>query len=90
MEDWRSLLSAFDADEIPADVFHDRFFLLWRGQFNGGDPPPAAIETLFFVVEAFCPDPGLRDPSQPWEADEAELHAAVRVALRRLDREPPP
>ena len=25
---------------------------------------PPAIETLFYVVEAYCPDPALRDPDK--------------------------
>lgn len=84
MAGWRALLEGFVGGDTPAAAFHDAFFRLWREQFQGGDPPPDAIGTLFYVVEAFCPDPALRNPGDPTEADEAELHAAARVALAAL------
>lgn len=83
MTGWPRLLQDFLAGRISAAVFHDRFFVLWRKQFDG-DTVPAAVERLFFVVEAFTPDPALRDPALPWEADEAELRAAARLALGEL------
>ena len=50
---------------------------------------PEGIETLFYTVEAYCPDPALRDPTlrntgSPFEADEAEVRKDAELALARL------
>lgn len=45
---------------------------------------PEGIETLFFTVEAYCPDPELRNAGSPFEADEAEVRKDAEIALARL------
>lgn len=80
--DWPRLIEDFLHGGIGAAVFHDRFFALWRRDRDSGLPAP--IEQLFYTVEAFTPDPSLRDASLPWEADEAELRQAAEVTLRGL------
>lgn len=82
--DWLELLSAFTGRHIDEAVFHDRFFERWRAERDGPDPLPPAIEDLFYVVEAYCPDPALRTPDSLLEADDAELRASAEIALARL------
>lgn len=89
--DWRELLAAFVDRRINEAIFHDRFFDAWNrlSAAHFAIAPPPAIEELFYVVEAYCPDPALRDPESPYEADDAELRAAAERALARLSgREP--
>lgn len=84
--DWRTLLVGFRDGFIDTRTFHDRFFDLWHA-CSAADwisPPPAAIEALFYVVEAYSPDPDLRRPDCPWEADEQEPRSAVESALVEL------
>lgn len=81
--DWRALIEGLVAGTTDPAVFHDAFLALWRQERDQG--LPAAIEELFYVVEAFTPDPALRDSTAPWEADEAEVLAAARTALAALE-----
>ncbi len=83
---WGALLSDFVEHRIDERTFHDAFFSLWNAlsAANWAVRPPAAIETLFFVVEAYCPDPELRDPDSLYESDDAELRQAAESALERL------
>lgn len=84
VDGWRALLGSFLAGRLDAAGFHDRFFDEWHAAMNrGGADIPEAIEALFFVVEAYCPDPSLRTAS-PYEADDTELAEAVRKADARL------
>lgn len=84
--DWAVLVREFVDRRIDERAFHDRFFAAWHRLSADGWPlpRPPAIETLFYVVEAFCPDPELRDPRSPYEADDAELRQAAETALRAL------
>ena len=81
---WRQLVQAFVERRIDERTFHDRFFDAWNAisKARGSVPPP--IETLFYVVEAYCPDLALRDPNSAYEADDAELRAAAETALAAL------
>ena len=81
-DDWRRLIGDFLAGSLDAAGFHDGFLALWRRDRDAG--LPEAVDRLFYVVEAFTPDPALRQPDQPWEAGEAELRQAARQALRDL------
>jgi len=81
---WHILVRDFVARRMDAAAFHDRFFELWHASTRTHAHVPPAIETLFFVVEAYCPDPALRDPDSAYEADEAELEAAAEKALAGL------
>ncbi|MGL4396250.1 MAG: colicin immunity domain-containing protein [Hyphomicrobium sp.] len=81
---WLELIEAFVARRIDVDAFHDRFFDLWHaGQRLHHDIPPT-VEKLFYTVEAYCPDPQLRDPDSPYEADEAEVRKDAHIALGLL------
>lgn len=82
--DWFELLSAFTGRHIDETVFHDRFIACWRAARDRADPMPPVIDDLFYVVEAYCPDPALRTPDSLFEADEAELRASAEIALTRL------
>jgi hypothetical protein len=81
---WHMLVRDFAARRIDEAAFHDRFFELWHASTRAHAHIPPAIETLFFVVEAYCPDPALRDPDSAYEADDAELRQAAEKALAEL------
>lgn len=80
-EDWRRLLQCFVSDSIGAAAFHDRFLEAWRTARDRADPEPQPIADLFYVVEAYCPDPSLQGP---YDATELELRAAAEQTLVRL------
>jgi hypothetical protein len=82
--DWHNLISDFVERRIDERTFHDRFFDRWHASDKTRADLPSAIDTLFFVVEAYCPDPALRDPASPYEADDAELRQAAGTALAAL------
>lgn len=84
-EAWLELLRAFAARRIDETVFHDRFVVLWREARDRAEPLPGPIDSLFYVVEAFCPDPALRSPGNRHEADETELRNSAEHALARLE-----
>ena len=83
---WHRLIDDFLQRRIDEPTFHDRFFDLWHGAsatgWTEGIPPP--IDKLFYVVEAYCPDPELRNPDSGYEADERELREAAEQALREF------
>jgi hypothetical protein len=81
---WLHLVEQIVERRIDVDTFHDRFFALWHAQPRFGPSCPKAIEQLFYTVEAYCPDPALRDPGSPFEADEAEVRKDAEIALARL------
>ena len=81
---WLHLVQSFVDRRIGVNAFHDRFFELWHAQPRFGPFCPSAIEQLFYSVEAYCPDPALRDPGSPYEADEAEVRKDAEIALARL------
>jgi hypothetical protein len=83
---WHILISDFVECRIDERAFHDRFFDFWNAISKARGNVPPAIETLFYVVEAYCPDPALRDPASPYEADDAELRQAAGTALAALAR----
>jgi hypothetical protein len=81
---WHGLIRDFVERRIDERAFHDRFFELWHANPKTRDAIPPAVETLFYVVEAYCPDPALRDPSSSYEADDAKLRQAAGKALAEL------
>jgi len=81
---WHILVRDFVAGRMDAAAFHDRFFDLWHASNRAHAHIPPAIDTLFFVVEAYCPDPALRDPKSAYEADDVELRQAAEKALAGL------
>lgn len=83
-DDWLELLRAFTGRRIEETEFHDRFLRRWRVARDRADWLPDAIEDLFLVVEAYCPEPALRTPDSRFEADDAELRASAEIALARL------
>lgn len=85
--DWLDALRAFLERRATEAEFHDRFFEIWHWHSSRGfpEPVPKAIEQLFFTVEAYCPDPALRDPTSPYEADDAELRRDAETAFARLN-----
>ena len=50
---WEGLLTAFLSGALSPAAFHDAFLHGWRQARDGAtDPAPAAIEDLFYTVEA--------------------------------------
>jgi hypothetical protein len=84
---WHQLVRDFVERRIDERTFHDRFFERWHASPRTRDDLPPPIEKLFYVVEAYCPDPALRDPKSPYESDDDELRTAAITALAAL---PPP
>jgi hypothetical protein len=82
--DWHHLVRDFVERRIDEAAFHDRFFELWHASQRAQETIPRTIETLFYVVEAYCPDPALRDPNSAYEADDAELRQAAETAFAEL------
>lgn len=82
MTAWLLLLQDYLAGRMDAAEFHDRFLAAWRAARDRGEPEPAPVADLFYVVEAFTPDPALR--GGPYEASEEELRAAAEQAAIRL------
>jgi len=81
--EWEALLERFLAGDMATEAFHDRFFALWHERFDS-EPAPAPIERLFYVVEAYSPDPTLRDDRRPWDAGPEEVLQAAQRALSEL------
>ena len=61
---WHRLIDDFVARRIDERAFHDGFFELWHAAQRANADILKPIETLFYVVEAYCPDPELRDPAK--------------------------
>ena len=81
---WHRLISDFVERRIDERAFHDGFFELWHAAQKANQHVPSPVETLFYVVEAYCPDPALRDSDSLYEADDAELRDAAGNALPQL------
>ncbi len=88
--DWRALILDFVSGRSSEAAFHDRFLAAWRATRDAGEPLPPPVGDLFYVVEAYCPDPALRNPASPCEADDAELRLSAEQAFRRLQSPLPP
>jgi len=79
---WRDLIDDPETGRLDIDGVQDRCFALWHAV--AGAPVPVGVERLFLVVKACRPDPALRDPHSPFEADAAEVRQAAAVAGRLL------
>ncbi|MBL8549297.1 MAG: hypothetical protein JNJ73_04885 [Hyphomonadaceae bacterium] len=80
--EWIALLEAFLENRLSAEAFERRFLEAWRAQRDAVvEPFPPAIDTLFYVVEAFSTEQTNRNS---YDADETELRQAARTALREL------
>ena len=78
---WRELVELFVSGRVDVDLFHDRFFEIWRAAGSRDEHLPKSVEQLFYVVESYSPDPVLR---QAGDAGEAEIRAAAVRALSAL------
>ncbi|MGE0828743.1 MAG: colicin immunity domain-containing protein [Hyphomonadaceae bacterium] len=79
--EWRALIEAYLDGRLSADAFERRFLDAWRDERDRHLPTHPAIETLFYVVEAFTQDQTNRNE---YDADETELRQAARIALAEL------
>lgn len=84
---WLDLLRAYIERRIGETAFHDRFLDSWRAARDRGEPISPPIDTLFYVVEAYCPDPTLRTSGSPFEAGETELRSSAELAFARIERD---
>jgi hypothetical protein len=71
---------------ITAPGFETAFLEAWRAARDSRRAVPQAIDRVFFDVEAYCADPGLRAPGDLTDDD---LVRAARRALADLDRPRP-
>jgi hypothetical protein len=83
------LVRDFVGGRMDAAAFHDRFFELWHTTDREHVPAPPAIETLFFVVEAYCPDPALRDPNSTLRSRRCRAPAGRGESARRASHSKP-
>jgi hypothetical protein len=77
-----ALLSSFVTDEIEASDFERKFLKLFKEdatEWSGAEF--AILDGLFADVNAFCPDPQLRDEE---DVDEYELKEKGKIALEKL------
>ncbi len=88
--DWRALVLDFVERRCSEAAFNDLFLDAWRAARDCGKPIPKPVDDLFYVVEAYCPDPALRNPQSPYEADDAALRQSAVEALARLSSPLPP
>lgn len=84
--DWRALIDAYLDGRLSAEAFARRFLDAWRAQRDARtEPIPAAIESLFFAVEAF--EPQVLDAGEEGIVDDDELRQAAQTARRNLSEE---
>jgi hypothetical protein len=84
--EWRSLIEAYLDGRLSAEAFARRFMDAWRAQRDARTAPiPAAIESLFFAVEAF---EGASQDADVGATSDDDVRQAAQRALRDLRGEP--
>ena len=82
IEDYIALMRIFLNDQISASVFERRYLELFQAdETERPEPTFRVLNDLFFDVDAFRPDPALRDA---YDLDEEQLPASVRAAVQAL------
>jgi hypothetical protein len=86
------LLQRFLDGDITANTFHNGFLEEFRRERDQVEPKATVfsrdyevLEPLFGAVDAYCPDPALRDG---FEESEEALRGAAALALFRYQRQP--
>lgn len=83
IQSFRNILRAFVRGEMSAGDFEARFIETWNAAPDGSlGEAFAALEQMFFDVDAFCLDPALRDDG---DLDEAGLTASAEKTLAAID-----
>jgi hypothetical protein len=82
--DFVKLLSSFVGGRIDADLFETEYLALWRQNLERSfaDEVFAALEQVFFDVDAYVSDPRLREAG---DLGPTELKESARRALARLE-----
>lgn len=82
MAEYVGLLRALLADDLTAGDFERSYIELFGNDVTlRPEPTFRVLNDLFFAVDAFCPDPALRDAD---DLDEEQLRDRARVALAAL------
>ena len=82
VDDYVALMRAFLTNLISASEFERQYLDLFRDDATERPEPTfRALNDLFFDVDAFCPDPTLRDPE---DLGEDELRASVQATVDKL------
>lgn len=79
--EWQALVSRFLDGDMDGPAFETAFIAAYNAARLPGDVP-YAMDLLFYEVDAYCADPALRGPE---DIDEAQLRAAARALLARID-----
>jgi len=84
LEPYRTLCRILVEGRMSGPEFETVFLSVFRGEGDQFQPPVAsAVRRLFDAVEAYCADPGLRDPG---DLDESGLRQAAAEFLRSEER----
>jgi len=87
LADWRALIEAYLDGRLSAEAFARRFLEAWRAEREARLAPiPAAVESLFFAVEAFDGAAQLADSGA---VEDDDMRQAAQRALRELRAEAP-
>lgn len=79
-----SLMNKFTRNEINASVFETSFLKLFKNEkINFKEDVYLLLNQLFQDVDAFCPDPHLRDRD---DLSEDELLSSVKRTLAQLKK----
>jgi len=82
VDDYVALMTAFLTHQISAHDFERRYLDLFQGdEIDRPEPTFRVLNDLFIDIDAFCPDPELRNAD---DLDEDQLRASVRAALQAL------
>jgi hypothetical protein len=82
LERYADLLSRFTGDQLGAGDFEKQFLTLYKNDASRwSDAEFDVLDSLFAAVDAYTPDPSLRDEG---DLDENQLRDAARRALAAL------
>ncbi|WP_431874674.1 colicin immunity domain-containing protein [Amycolatopsis sacchari] len=84
------LMNRLDRDELTGKDFMDRWLAARRRSQEAGErlrrPLAEALDQVFYALEDYEPDPGLRDPDELSDEDLLDQVRAALTRLRELDR----
>lgn len=83
LQQYIELLQRYVAGKLDDSSFEQQYLALTK-HYSGNlsFEEYNILQDLFYVVESYCPDPGLRGEE---DADEQEMREAAAVALNRLE-----
>ena len=79
--EWQALVNRLLDGDMDAPAFETAFIGAYNAARLPGDVP-YTMDLLFYEVDAYCADPALRGPN---DIDDAQLRAAARALVARID-----